>query len=64
MSDELKIENYTRPELKLPNGKKELLLHSCCAPCSGEIIEALAASHIKTTVYFYNPNINSYKVGL
>jgi predicted adenine nucleotide alpha hydrolase (AANH) superfamily ATPase len=58
MSDELKIENYTRPKLKLPNGKKELLLHSCCAPCSGEIIEALAASNIKTTVYFYNPNIN------
>ena len=58
MSDELKIENYTRPELKLPNGKKELLLHSCCAPCSGEIIEALAASNIKTTVYFYNPNIH------
>ena len=58
MSEELKLENYIRPELKLPNGNKELLLHSCCAPCSGEIIEALAASHIKTTVYFYNPNIH------
>ena len=46
MSEELKLENYIRPELKLPNGNKELLLHSCCAPCSGEIIEALAASHI------------------
>ena len=58
MSEKLKLENYIRPELELPNGNKELLLHSCCAPCSGEIIEALAASHIKTTVYFYNPNIH------
>ena len=58
MSKELKLENYIRPELKLPNAEKELLLHSCCAPCSGEIIEALASSNIKTTVYFYNPNIH------
>ena len=58
MSEELKLENYIRPELELPNGEKELLLHSCCAPCSGEIIEALAVSNIKTTVYFYNPNIH------
>jgi predicted adenine nucleotide alpha hydrolase (AANH) superfamily ATPase len=36
----------------------DLLLHSCCAPCAGEIMEALAASDIKTTVYFYNPNIH------
>ena len=58
MSDNLKLQNYTRPVLKIPNGEKNLLLHSCCAPCSGEIIEGLAASKIKTTVYFYNPNIH------
>ena len=58
MSDNLKLQNYKRPELKMPNGEKNLLLHSCCAPCSGEIIEAIAASNIKTTVYFYNPNIH------
>ena len=58
MSDNLKLQNYKRPELKMPNGEKNLLLHSCCAPCSGEIIEGLAASKIKTTVYFYNPNIH------
>ena len=58
MSDNLKLQNYKRPELKMPNGEKNLLLHSCCAPCSGEIIEGLAASKIKTIVYFYNPNIH------
>ena len=58
MSDNLKLQNYKRPELKMPNGEKNLLLHSCCAPCSGEIMEGLAASKINTTVYFYNPNIH------
>ena len=27
-------------------------------PCAGEIMEAIAASKIHTTVYFYNPNIH------
>ena len=53
MSEKLKLQNYIRPELELPNNQQELLLHSCCAPCSGEIIEALASSNIKTTVYFF-----------
>ena len=35
-----------------------MLLHSCCAPCSGEVIEAMRASAIDLTVYFYNPNIH------
>ena len=58
MSEKYKLDNYKRPELQLPNDEDKLLLHSCCAPCSGEIIEAIAASDIKTTVYFYNPNIH------
>ena len=33
-----------RERLELPNGAKKLLLHSCCAPCSGEVMEALIAS--------------------
>ncbi len=44
--------------LKLPNNKKNLLLHSCCAPCSGDIMLRLQDSEIKFTVYFYNPNIH------
>ena len=58
MSDNLKLENYERPKLLVPEEGTKLLLHSCCAPCAGEIMEALAASEIETTVYFYNPNIH------
>ena len=58
MNESLKAEKYNRPKLKTPNGESSLLLHSCCAPCAGEIMEAVAASEIKTTVYFYNPNIH------
>ena len=58
MNDHLKVSNYDRPKLETPNGETNLLLHSCCAPCAGEIMEAVAASGIDTTVYFYNPNIH------
>ena len=58
MTESLKAEKYNRPKLETPNGESSLLLHSCCAPCAGEIMEAVAASEIKTTVYFYNPNIH------
>ena len=54
-------ENLTRETLKLPENAEKLLLHSCCAPCSGELMEALAASKIKFTIFFYNPNIHPRK---
>jgi predicted adenine nucleotide alpha hydrolase (AANH) superfamily ATPase len=44
--------------LELPDGANKLLLHSCCAPCSGEVMEALIASEIDFTIFFYNPNIH------
>jgi predicted adenine nucleotide alpha hydrolase (AANH) superfamily ATPase len=49
---------YKRPKLTTPNGETKLLMHSCCAPCAGEIMEALVASNIDTTLFFYNPNIH------
>ena len=58
MNDHLKASNYDRPKLETPNGESNLLLHSCCAPCAGEVMEAVAASDIDTIVYFYNPNIH------
>jgi predicted adenine nucleotide alpha hydrolase (AANH) superfamily ATPase len=48
----------SRPVLEPPNGEKRVLLHSCCAPCSGEVMEAMQASGIEYTIYFYNPNIH------
>ena len=47
-----------REKLTLPNNENRLLLHSCCAPCSGEPMEALLDSGIDFTIYFYNPNIH------
>ena len=47
-----------RPVLVPPNGEKKVLLHSCCAPCSGEVMEAMTASGIDYTIFFYNPNIH------
>ena len=52
------LTSYKRPKLSTPNGEKKLLLHSCCAPCAGEVMEALSASNIDTTIFFYNPNIH------
>lgn len=52
---------FVREKLTLPDGHNKLLLHSCCAPCSGEVMEALIFSEIDFTIYFYNPNIHPKK---
>ena len=46
-----------RQKLILPEGHEKLLLHSCCAPCSGEVMETLIESKIEFSIFFYNPNI-------
>lgn len=50
-----------REPLTLPGGHGKVLLHSCCAPCSGEVMEAMAAAGIDFTIFFYNPNIHPRK---
>ncbi len=37
-----------------------LLLHTCCAPCSVYCIENLRKDGIEPTIYWYNPNIHPY----
>jgi len=37
----------------------KLLLHSCCAPCSGAIIEKLARDGERPVIFFSNSNIDS-----
>lgn len=54
----MKLTEFTRPLLTPPNNSKKVLLHSCCAPCSGEVMEAMTASGIDYTIFFYNPNIH------
>lgn len=44
-------------ELRSLNGKKKLLLHSCCAPCSSHVITYLT-SYFDITILYYNPNIS------
>ncbi|MEB3005222.1 epoxyqueuosine reductase QueH [Capnocytophaga sp. G2] len=50
-----------REKLVLPNGGKKLLLHSCCAPCSGGIIKFIQDSNIDFAIFYYNPNIHPKK---
>ena len=58
MSSAFSSQEFERPILEPPGEQRRVLLHSCCAPCSGEVIEAMRASAIDLTVYFYNPNIH------
>src|SRR5262245_13199343 len=46
------------PRFSLPAGHQQLLLHTCCAPCAGDIMVSLLRSNIPYTLYFYNPNIH------
>lgn len=56
------MSNHTPRQILIPpNGEKKVLLHSCCAPCSGEVMEAMLASGIDYTIFFYNPNIHPRK---
>ena len=43
--------------LEVPGNAKEILLHTCCAPCSSAIIECLMQHDIRPTIYYCNPNI-------
>ena len=40
-------------------GKKMLLLHSCCGPCSSYVISYLT-NYFDITILYYNPNIYPY----
>ena len=51
-------QNLDRPPLAIPGGADKVLLHSCCAPCAIEVMEAILASGVQLCVYFYNPNIH------
>lgn len=55
------MNEFSRTPLPLPGGHQKVLLHSCCAPCSGEVMEAMLASGIDYTIFFYNPNIHPQK---
>ena len=55
------MQAFVRSVLTLPKGEKKVLLHSCCAPCSGEVMESMTASGIVYTIFCYNSNIHPEK---
>ena len=43
---------------EIPGGEdRKILLHACCAPCSGAIIEYMLREGIRPAVFFSNANI-------
>lgn len=55
--------NYQKVLMEIVNnleGKPKLLLHSCCGPCSTEVIDFLK-DYFEITVYYYNPNIEPWE---
>jgi predicted adenine nucleotide alpha hydrolase (AANH) superfamily ATPase len=50
-------------KLILPTEAKDnrVLMHSCCAPCAGDLMERMKIDGIDVTILFYNPNIHPKK---
>ncbi|ACF01160.1 protein of unknown function DUF208 [Rhodopseudomonas palustris TIE-1] len=49
-----------RQKLVAPVPQGRVLLHCCCAPCAGDVIETLLWSEVDHEVLFYNPNIHPH----
>ena len=49
-----------RHKLVAPVPQGRVLLHCCCAPCAGDVIETLLWSEVDHEVLFYNPNIHPH----
>ena len=60
-SFENEYNQFKTDPLIAPNNEKNILLHTCCAPCSGEVIQAMVSSGLSLTLFFYNPNIHPVK---
>ena len=44
-------------KLDVPAGSGRILLHCCCAPCSGAILECMVANGLRPAIFFSNSNI-------
>lgn len=52
----INYQNKLRELVQTFDRKPRLLLHSCCGPCSTQVI-AFLKDYFDITVYYYNPNI-------
>ena len=59
LNDYQKMEEQLR-EVDNLDYTPNILLHSCCAPCSSHVISVLSP-HFDITILYYNPNIEPYK---
>ena len=46
-----------KDNIQAPMGETTVLLHTCCAPCSSAIIEAMMQNGITPVIYYCTPNI-------
>lgn len=49
--------NSNKSVIEAPSGAGKILLHCCCAPCSGAIIEWMVQNGLRPAVFFSNSNI-------
>ena len=56
MMEKINYQNKLLELVKDFKDKPKVLLHSCCGPCSTEVINFLK-DYFRITVYYYNPNI-------
>lgn len=43
--------------IEVPDNESRILLHACCAPCSGAIVECLAERGYRPVIFYSNANI-------
>lgn len=60
MNEKINYQNKLIELVKTFNNKPTLLLHSCCGPCSTQVIDFLK-DYFNITVYYYNPNIEPHE---
>jgi len=47
----------TSLHIEVPGGSEKILLHACCAPCSGAIVECLTERGYRPVIFYSNSNI-------
>ena len=47
----------TSLQIEVPGGVDRILLHACCAPCSGAIVECLVERGYRPVIFYSNSNI-------
>ena len=47
----------TSLQIEVPGGASRILLHACCAPCSGAIVECLVERGYRPVIFYSNSNI-------